>query len=189
MVADITITCMRDGAGAGVAGWETSPASPSPQPCAAPPTRLPGRRSTTGCTYFEGQLPQLLPPPLRGFHHPEEHIRVDSPFVGFIQNDAAVLPKQGVGDGLAQKHAVRQELDLGIVRGDIIEAHRIANLRGDSAHALSRRRLSTNVSRGAQVPPGPTLWGDGHAPSAAMMQTLGRIENWPRSLQLLHSCK
>lgn len=80
------------------------------------------------CTYFERQLPQLLPPLLRGFHHAKEHVRVDSPLVGFIQNDTAVLPKQGVWNCFPQKHAVCQELDPGVFWGDIIEAHCIANL-------------------------------------------------------------
>lgn len=122
-MADITSTCRREGRGGREKGsgqpfvpcqalraaWEA--ALPSPRP----PAPLPRVPQQNGCTHFERQLPQLLSPLLCSFHHPEEHIRVESPLVGFIQNDAAVLSEQAVRNGLAQEHAIGQELDLGVI--------------------------------------------------------------------------
>lgn len=86
-------------------------------------------------TYFEWQFSQLLSPLLCSLHHSKEHICVDSPFVGFIQNHTAILPKQGVWNCFSQKHAICQELDPGVFWGNIIKAHCIANLCGEIIHS------------------------------------------------------
>ena len=71
--------------------------------------------------------------------------------MGFVQNDAAVFPEQGVQNGLTQEHAIGQELDFGVVRGDIVEAHRVANLCRGTTHSFNKWVLHPVYPGGRQA--------------------------------------
>ena len=67
--------------------------------------------------------------------------------MGFVQNDAAVFPEQGVRNGLTQEHAVGQELDSGVVRGDIVEAHCVADLCRGTTHSFNKHVCCTQCTQ------------------------------------------
>jgi len=80
--------------------------------------------------YLERELAELPAATLGGLHHAEQHVRVHRALVRLVQDHHGVAQQQGVSDGLAQKHAVRHELELGLGGGDVLEAHRVAHLAG-----------------------------------------------------------
>lgn len=114
-----------------------------PRPCPSLPS---------GHTYFERQFAQFLSFLLCSFHHSEEHISVDCPLVGFIQDDHAVLPQQRVPDRLAEQHSIGQKLDSGLIRGEIVEAHGVANLQKARAQSYLGCSLPLYREEGPQTP-------------------------------------
>lgn len=80
-------------------------------------------------SYLQGNLIKLSAPALSGLDHAEQHIGVHGALVSFVQDHHSVAQQQGVSDGLAQEHAVGHELQLCLRGGDILETHRVTNLK------------------------------------------------------------
>ena len=74
-------------------------------------------------------------------HDAEEHIRMDGPLVGLVQHDARIVAHVLIDQRFSKEHTISHVLDLGGVRGAVLESDGVADLLSQDAASFFSHSL------------------------------------------------